>query len=162
MGLVDIQHHCRVGAADINQPVNVGVVAVHRVDALDDDKNGVIPALLFLNQTPEMVSVVVAEPRERGSRQPDAVDDAGMYQAVSEDEGLAVGESLDETCVGVVTAVEQQGRAAVKFLDGLFERRVIALVVDKQTRGRRGHRDGVVGDVFKNSASSPGRSARPR
>ena len=84
MGLVDVQHRI-VTTLDLEEPRQIGVIAIHAVDPLDGDDDTPVFRAEVPQQAVELVVIVVAEralPRLRGPR---PLDDAVVGQLVIED-----------------------------------------------------------------------------
>ena len=114
MGLVDVEHDALVGAAQVDESVDVGTVAIHGVDALhhDEDAVGLVGGHLG-HDAFQPVEIVVRETCEAGAAQTYAVDNRRVDKLVGHYQRALVGDGLDDASVGVIAAVEEQGRARV-------------------------------------------------
>ncbi len=117
VGLVDHEEGV-VGVADLAQVDQGGDVAVHGVDAVDDDEadagvGGGGQAAL------EVGDVVVAEAGDGGAGELAAVDDAGVVVLVDEDGVAGADDGADGADVGGVAGAEDQGAFAAGDLGDL-------------------------------------------
>ena len=86
MDLVDIGHGV-VALGEVDDLPDRRDVAIHRIDALEDDQLGALAARR-LQQAFEMRDVVVAEDLLLGARAPHALDHRGVVQLVGDDQAV--------------------------------------------------------------------------
>ena len=105
MGLVDHQPGA-VLLLQLDEPRQVGDVAVHRIQALDDDERALVEMAMLLKQLLERLQIVVAEGQRRGARQLGADQHAVVGEIVVDDEIVRRQQRADGRDVGGVAADE--------------------------------------------------------
>ena len=112
MGLVDVEHRVML-LLDVDEARQVGVVAVHAVDALDRDEHAAVAVADAREEHVERAPVVVGEPAAGGAGEPRALENRVVGQDVVDDEVARAHQVPDGRDVGRVPGDEddRRGRA---------------------------------------------------
>ena len=108
MRLVDVQQGV-VPLLDLDEPRQVGVVAVHAVDALDRHYDPPILPAQVPQQSVELDMVIVAERSLARLRGGGPLHDAVVRQLVVEDQVARAEQVVEHRCVGAVAAGKHHG-----------------------------------------------------
>ena len=90
VGFVDVEQEVVVPFLQGYQCAQVGFIAVHAEDALGDEDNPAVCPVMLFDEPAGLGEVVVPVTDAPGCREADAVNQAGMYELVGQDEGLGI------------------------------------------------------------------------
>ena len=136
MGFVDHQEGL-VALLDVDEARQVGDVAIHAVEAFDDDQRALEVAADFAEDVFQRGRVVVVEGAAGGAGKLDAFENAVVDQAVMDDQVLGAEQRGDGRHVGGMAADE--GDAVLDFVEagnGFFELALDRPLAGDQTAGR--------------------------
>ncbi len=112
------------------QPRQIGVIAVHAVDALDGDDHPPVVAAYLAEQLVDKIEVVVWKRSPRGLRQHGSLHDAVVRQFVVQNEIVRAEQMPEDRGIDTVAAGKRHGRIDAQeggqALVQLFDNRVIA------------------------------------
>ena len=143
MGFVDIEHGSRVALLQLDQLLQGRHIAVHAEDAFRHDEDAVKVCVMFLQQGFQLGIVLMPEAYALGSRETDAVNQAGVHQLVGKYQCMGIRYCRQDTGVHVITTAEHQCRLFPEaFCQQTFQPVVNGEVSGQQT-GRGGGEEGV-------------------
>ena len=136
VGLVDHQERL-VPLLDLDELRQVGEVAVHAVDAFDDDQHAAILAADFGQQLVERLPVVVRERPAASAGEDRALNDAVVRQRVVSDQVARAEQVADRRFVRRVAADEDRSQSStpMKLGDPLLQLAVHRLLARNQPAG---------------------------
>lgn len=105
---VDVHHHIAISLFQVYESVDRSYVTIHAVDAFGYNPYAGIRLFgtIALYKSLQMMAVIVSPPGVGCIAEFHAVDDAGMYELVSQYDVCSVCKSAYQPGIGVITRVE--------------------------------------------------------
>ena len=144
MRLVEVEVDLGISPFQGDQPGQIAFVSVHAENALGDDEYAFILVCVLGYQPFQLLVVVVPIAYAPGFGEPDAVDYTRMDQFVGQYQRAVVGHGRQDSAVGMVAAVEDEGAfGSVELGQPLFESGIGRIVTGEQTRRGGGEAAGL-------------------
>ena len=138
MGFVHIKQYVGIELLQADQLAERRFIAVHAEHALGDNDDVPVVGSILREDVFQMFDIVVLEAYPTGTAQAHPFDEAGMHQLVGQDEVFLHGDGRENAGVGIVAAIEDEGRlCAVEACQGHFQL-VEGGMVARQEARRRG------------------------